>query len=99
MDLKLIKQKIDFVAWISIFCWIMFTIGSQLSLKETCKHYNSSLYYYTIHDFRSVKTFKQYHCLQEIPTPTCFVGQKEILFNEKCTINERIGAKYGYIKY
>ena len=97
MDLKLIKQKVDFVAWIMIFCWVMFTLGSQLSLKETCKHYNSSLYHYAIHDFKTVKQFNQYHCLREIPTPVCFAGQKQILFYEKCTINEELGGKYGYL--
>lgn len=102
MDFKLIKQKFDFVATICCFCWLMYYIGSQTSLQETCKHHNSSLYLYINHDFKTFKNTNpftaNYHCLQEIKTPMCFAGQKQILFGIKCKINEELGVKYGYLK-
>ena len=102
MDLKSIKQKFDFVAWISIFIWIMYLIGNQTTLQQTCKSHDSKLYLYINHDFKTVKNLNpydnEYHCLKEIEVPTCFAGQKQIILGEKCKINEDIGGKYGYVK-
>ena len=101
MTLNPIIQKFNLMMTILVFIWLLYTIGSQNTLKEICKHHDSKVYFYIPHDFKTVKNINpynnKYHCLKEIEIPTCYMGQKEILFQKKCTINEEIGGTYGYL--
>lgn len=71
-------------------------------MQDVCKKQDSKLYLYINHDFKTFKNpnpfTSKYHCLKEIKTPVCFAGQKQILFEKKCKINEEIGVDYGYLK-
>jgi hypothetical protein len=101
MDLNIIRQKIDFFLPIILFCWLLFYIGNQYVLQQVCVTHNAKLYFFIRHDFMTAKEFtimnSEYHCLQEIEEPTCFAGQKQILYETKCKINEKLGVDYGYI--
>jgi hypothetical protein len=100
-NFKRIKRKFDFVALFVLWCWVLYTIGYNYQMQEICKDHDSKLYFYIKHDFRTVKNWNpfekaKHHCLQEIQVLACFAGQKQILYQEKCKVNEQLGENYGY---